>query len=58
MESLPHEFLSFGEAAMFDESVREHLMRDYVDELTYWAVGEDCGAQGEQMRCWAEGDTI
>jgi hypothetical protein len=36
----------------FVESVRPNLLRDYVDELAAWAVGES--DVGEQMRCWAE----
>jgi hypothetical protein len=36
----------------FVESVRSNLLRDYVDELAAWAVGES--DVGEQMRCWAE----
>lgn len=38
----------------FAESVRTHLLRDYVDELAAWAVGES--ESGEQLRCWAQDD--
>lgn len=35
----------------FDESVRPHLLRDYVDELVAWAVGEELASS--LLRCWA-----
>ena len=38
----------------FDDDVRLHLLRDYVDELVAWAVG-DKGSCGEQLRCWTAG---
>ena len=43
-----------GEAPQqrLEPALREHLLRDYVDELVHWAVGSGPIA-GELIRCWA-----
>ena len=45
-----------GEALQqwLEPALREHILRDYVDELVNWAVGSG-PIGGELIRCWELG---